>query len=63
MALYNIPIGFKIFAVIILHQRNDTFARFLHLQDFCNTKSGLLQALILLTSNYTDMCHKPFLLT
>ena len=28
MALYKIPIGFKIFAVINLHQRNDTFTRF-----------------------------------
>ena len=25
MALYNISIGFKIFAVINLHQRNETF--------------------------------------
>ena len=25
MALYNIPIGFKIFAAINLHQRNETF--------------------------------------
>ena len=27
MALYNIPIGFKIFAVINLHERNETFTR------------------------------------
>ena len=31
MALYNIPIGFKIFAIINLHQRNETFTRFTHL--------------------------------
>ena len=30
-ALYNIPIGFKIFAIINLHQRNETFTRFTHL--------------------------------
>ena len=27
-ALYNIPIGFKIFPIAILQQRNDTFTRF-----------------------------------
>ena len=34
MALCNIPIGFKIFAAINLHQRNDTFTK---LQDFAFT--------------------------
>ena len=28
MALYNIPIGFKIFPIAILQQKNDTFTRF-----------------------------------
>ena len=28
MALYNIPIGFRIFPIAILQQRNDTFSRF-----------------------------------
>ena len=27
-ALYNIPIGFKIFPIAFLQQRNDTFSRF-----------------------------------
>ena len=38
MALYNIPIGFKIFAVINLHQRNDTFTRFYIYQIFAIPK-------------------------
>ena len=28
MALYNIPIGFKIFPMAVLLQRNDSFTRF-----------------------------------
>ena len=34
MALYNMPNGFKIFAIINLHQRNETFTRFTHSYNF-----------------------------
>ena len=45
MALYNIPIGFKIFAIINLHQRNETFTR--------SRFIVLTFAFIIITSYYT----------
>ena len=67
MALYNIPIGFKIFAVINLHQRNEVFTvSNLHIcnyylllyikQGSVGSKSYPLQALGLLTS--TSKVHQ-----
>ena len=51
MALYNIPIGFKIFAVNNLHQRYDSFTK---LQDFVFTGFLQFQKLLVVSSSCID---------
>ena len=63
MALYNIPIGFKIFTVINLHQRNDTFTRFLQYQKLLVVSSSFIDFKVMLTcvtNHYKFTIHLKF---
>ena len=63
MTLYNIPIGFKIFAVINLHQRNDTLKRFLQYQKLLVASSSFIDFKVMptnVTNHYKFTIHLTF---